>query len=284
MTSDLPTIDKLLEDAAVLEDEYTDDDVAALCDFALRELELPPLTVPTGQTQSWADRHLGRPEAGQPEIMAEPVLYAADHEQAGHDLDLAASLFASVPHAPALLEQLLDERVAPEGALVFACLLHLIGDTEAAYFWWRFAAGADTYGAAFCLFLYHRSRHEYRAARHWRAEARRMAEEENLHPENTVTLPKSLAENLGRILLHQCRRDRTPQLPPAVEAALNSLIAEGTATDRTTANADADAENQSRLNRIAIHALNALTDAIEGRRGTRTAPGTTPPTRLLGTA
>ncbi|MEV5969431.1 IclR family transcriptional regulator C-terminal domain-containing protein [Streptomyces sp. NPDC051921] len=55
----------------------------------------------------------------------------------------------------------------PDGALVFACLLHLAGDGEGATFWWQLAAGAEVALAASCLFLDHTRRGEFHDAALW---------------------------------------------------------------------------------------------------------------------
>ena len=54
-----------------------------------------------------------------------------------------------------------------DGALVFACLLHLTDHRESAQFWWQLAAGAGHRAAAYCLHLHHLSLGETREARLW---------------------------------------------------------------------------------------------------------------------
>ena len=54
-----------------------------------------------------------------------------------------------------------------EGALVFACLLHLTAHPESAQFWWQLAAGAGSRAAAYCLHLHHLALGESRRAWHW---------------------------------------------------------------------------------------------------------------------
>ncbi|MDI5964924.1 hypothetical protein [Streptantibioticus silvisoli] len=267
--TDLPTIDELLEDAAVLQDEYSDADVEELCALALRELEMPRVLPGPGRAEGPRD-----PAEGQPDILVQPTLFATDEEQAGHDLDLMASLFVSVPQVTILLEELLYQRLAPEGALVFACMLHLIGHDDHARFWWRFAAGAGVYGGAFCLFLHHRARSEHRDARHWRIQAKQIAALPGPRTTHTFELPGLLTANIGRTLLRECKQqDGNPQLPQDVVRALHRLVEETTpgpdpVTDRTAA------ENQRRVRDRAIDALRTLADAITDRRSRLPHPST----------
>ncbi|WP_037680674.1 hypothetical protein [Streptomyces griseus] len=65
-------------------------------------------------------------------------------------------------------ETLTDDRhLDVDGALVFACLLHLTDHRESAQFWWQLAAGAGHRAAAYCLHLHHLALGETREARHW---------------------------------------------------------------------------------------------------------------------
>ncbi|MDJ1137125.1 hypothetical protein [Streptomyces iconiensis] len=60
-----------------------------------------------------------------------------------------------------------EEQLDVDGALVFACLLHLTEHPESAQFWWQLAAGAGHRAAAYCLHLHHLARGETREAQHW---------------------------------------------------------------------------------------------------------------------
>ncbi|MDX3067448.1 hypothetical protein PV518_35660 [Streptomyces sp. ND04-05B] len=65
-------------------------------------------------------------------------------------------------------ETLTDDRhLDVDGALVFACLLHLTDHRESAQFWWQLAAGAGHRAAAYCLHLHHLALGETREAQHW---------------------------------------------------------------------------------------------------------------------
>ncbi|WP_157880341.1 IclR family transcriptional regulator domain-containing protein [Streptomyces katrae] len=60
-----------------------------------------------------------------------------------------------------------DFGLTTSGAVAFGCLLHLVRD-EAASFWWEFAAGAGEHEAAYLLMLDHKRRAELRDAELWR--------------------------------------------------------------------------------------------------------------------
>ncbi|MFG2030456.1 hypothetical protein [Streptomyces sp. NPDC048825] len=58
------------------------------------------------------------------------------------------------PNADRHLDDFIDSQYADKtGALVFACLLHLAGNSSGARFWWRFAAGVGHLVAEYCLWL-----------------------------------------------------------------------------------------------------------------------------------
>lgn len=55
-----------------------------------------------------------------------------------------------------------------DGVQVFACMLYLAHHPESARFWWRFAAGAGSTAAAYCLYLDHLGLGEGREAQFWK--------------------------------------------------------------------------------------------------------------------
>ncbi|MET9648353.1 hypothetical protein AB0K71_05280 [Streptomyces syringium] len=69
-----------------------------------------------------------------------------------------------------------------EGALIFACLLHLTGHCDSAQFWWQLAAGAGLRAADYCLHLHHAGRGELREAQHWFNQANREPSEAGAPP------------------------------------------------------------------------------------------------------
>lgn len=244
-------VEALLSEAEVLGAQYDGGDVAAIRERVLAD-PCPP-SAPGG------------PPARAPQ-------YPSDGEQAAHDLDLAVSLVVGSPQAAAGLARLADADDAegeatggaggtgeggcptPEGALVFACLLHLAGYREAAPFWWRFAAGGGNRTAAFCLCLDHRRRGEFRDADYWRGQYARLGEEAGgparEAPKGTAadgttrgtaggggggaaeqparTARPLLPEGVRHALLSQCHEGGRPRLPAALEAVIHRLpVAEG---------------------------------------------------------
>ncbi|RKN12508.1 hypothetical protein [Streptomyces radicis] len=93
-------------------------------------------------------------------------------EQSAQDLSELSRMVISTSHAPADIAELArSTRLAPEGALIFACLLHLADRPDGAQFWWQFSAGAGKSTAALCLYLMHLQRGETRDADHWARQA-----------------------------------------------------------------------------------------------------------------
>ncbi|MEE1940824.1 hypothetical protein V1L54_15665 [Streptomyces sp. TRM 70361] len=200
-------------------------------DTLLAEAEIPG-EAPSGHGCAVTRGHAVHEPPAWPPTAARGWRYRTAREQAVHDLDLAIALIVGAPEAAAVLARLVDRRRAdPEGALVFACLLHLIGHREAAQFWWQFAAGGGSRTAAFCLYLYHRSLAEFRDADHWREQAARLARTPGpLRTAATGPAPRRgflLPDGIRRDLLRQCHRGRHPRLPAAVEAVLNRLRVTG---------------------------------------------------------
>ncbi|MFF5565461.1 hypothetical protein ACFY7Z_09650 [Streptomyces sp. NPDC012623] len=152
-----------------------------------------------------------------------PARFPTAHEQAAHDLSLAVSLVLNAPEAATALTRLVEhDRIDPEGAVVFAALLHLTGHRDAAQFWWQFAAGGGNRTAAFCLFLAHQQRAEFRDAAHWRAQSRLLPGAGRTASPAAV-LSALLPEAVRHELLSQCHDGRRPSLPASLEAVINRL-------------------------------------------------------------
>ncbi|GAA5080432.1 glycoprotein [Streptomyces similanensis] len=205
-------IDAALHAAQALTDAYDDYDT----DAALRRVT------------ALADAAPPRPDTVPPHTggtpARPPARYRTVHEQAAHDLDLAVTLVVDAPQAHLSLARLVDhEHIEPEGALVFAALLHLAGYRDQAQFWFEFAAGAGNRTAAFCLYLLHLQRAEHRTAAHWRAHARAAGpppeRPAGAHRPQRFLLP----EGVRRDLIRRCWRGRRPTLPPRLEAVIHSL-------------------------------------------------------------
>ncbi|MER8187751.1 glycoprotein [Kitasatospora sp. NPDC094015] len=235
-----PSIDRVLQEAEVLADEYEDYDGAAArrrIAASVRARPGPggPRAGGTRATNSRPDGQRpdgGRPDGGRPDgsrpdgsrsDAARGPAFPAGADRAAHDLDLAVTLIVAAPEAAAGLARLAGgEDVDPAGALVFGALLHLAGHRDAACFWWQFAAGGGSGNAAFCLFLAHRRRAEYRDADHWRAQGRLLSE--RLRGPGAGGAPESLLpEEVRHDLIRQCHGGRRLVLPPRLEAAINGL-------------------------------------------------------------
>ncbi|MFI0906353.1 hypothetical protein ACH4TE_22900 [Streptomyces sioyaensis] len=170
----------------------------------------PPATVPTVRDGQGA-----------------PSTYPSARDEATHELQLACALVVNAAAAAASLERLVnDHRIDPEGALVFACLLHITGRSDAAHFWWHFGAGAGSRTAAYCLYLAHRRNGEHRDAAYWREQAAHAPDEERRCVsafDEKQLLPDSARHNL----LVQWHSGLAPTLPDALEKVINRLAVDG---------------------------------------------------------
>ncbi|MFF0451451.1 glycoprotein [Streptomyces sp. NPDC004609] len=289
-----PHIDAALRQAEILADDYDDYDTDAALQRVARlsagplpgphtPLAVPvPATSPVPPTRPVAPAPPAPPGTGARTGSetgiddGPPVPYAAGadprpapfgSEQAAHDLNLAATLIVDAPQAAAGLARLLDQdRIEPAGALVFAALLHLAGYREASQFWWQFAAGGGDATAAFCLFLVHQARAEFRDAKYWRAQSRKLARSgpggggritpghalapgpgpggpaglSGLAPGGSggagrgtkAGVPRHLLpESVRHELISRCRHGGKPSLPPRLQALIHSLPVESTDED-----------------------------------------------------
>ncbi|MFJ8745764.1 hypothetical protein ACIRL2_41205 [Embleya sp. NPDC127516] len=201
------TVEEVLRNARVLAHEYDDLDVAAAREQLTRERADAPTGIEAGR--------LGR------------GLTLSRHERAARELGSTDAMVLASPYAAHRLSRLVnDRRIEPRGALVFACLLHITGHDEAAGFWWRFAAGAGSHTAAYCLYLDHRTRGEIRDAHHWLAQSHHLARTPvALDPHDARDLPL-LPESVRAAILEQCRRGDLPRLPHALEAVVHRLRVE----------------------------------------------------------
>ncbi|MFF3743014.1 hypothetical protein ACWDFH_31830 [Streptomyces kronopolitis] len=156
-----------------------------------------------------------------------PSTYPSARDEATHELQLACALVVNAAAAAASLERLVnDHRIDPEGALVFACLLHITGRGDAAHFWWHFGAGAGSRTAAYCLYLSHRRNGEYRDAAYWREQAAHAPDEERRCVaafDEKQLLPDSARHNL----LVQWHSGLAPTLPDALEEVIHRLAVDG---------------------------------------------------------
>lgn len=107
-------------------------------------------------------------------VAAKPHPDTVRAAQAGQRLSVVCRWILNKPDAADHVDRLAQEPDAVtadhldvDGALVFACLLHLTDHRESAQFWWQLAAGAGHRAAAYCLHLHHLALGETREARHW---------------------------------------------------------------------------------------------------------------------
>ncbi|MEU9499394.1 hypothetical protein [Streptomyces sp. NPDC048196] len=177
--------------------------------------------VPAGALAADGAGPAGRPGRAD---RAAPSGYPSTRDEATHELQLACALVVNAAAAAASLERLVDDHhIDPEGALVFACLLHITGRTDAAHFWWHFGAGAGSRTAAYCLYLSHRRNGEYRDAAYWREQAAHGPDEER--PSAAAFDEKQLLPDAARHnLLVQWHSGLAPTLPAALEHVINQLV------------------------------------------------------------
>ncbi|GAA1274229.1 hypothetical protein GCM10009665_72210 [Kitasatospora nipponensis] len=168
------------------------------------------------------------PPPGAGPITAAPARLPSEHEQAAHELALAAALVLNTPQASAALDLLVnDDRIHPEGAVVFASLLFITDRPDAARFWWQFAAGSGNHTAAYCLHLYHLHLGEPRDAAYWRAQAEHLATRPRPTGGPLIRSPRPLLPDEVRgDILARSHRGLHPRLPAALEAVVNRLVVE----------------------------------------------------------
>lgn len=165
------SIGEVLAGARVLEDAYDDYDVGA---SRVRIAAHVATTLWRGATSlhDWACSAAAVTAADRP-VVELPPLSPSWHDQAARDLRTLSTLVINDSAASACMSRLVNHprMIEPEGALVFACLLHLTGRAEGAQFWWQFAAGAGNPTSAYCLYLLHMQHGELRDAEHWADQA-----------------------------------------------------------------------------------------------------------------
>ncbi|MFI0192797.1 hypothetical protein ACH4PW_35330 [Streptomyces sp. NPDC017082] len=100
-----------------------------------------------------------------------------------------------------------DGQLVVDGALVFACLLHLTEYRDSAQFWWQLAAGAGHRAAAYCLHFHHLSRGQMREARHWLHE---VTDDVLLDSEASGRLTLAVLETVASYVCRTGLRSRLP--------------------------------------------------------------------------
>ncbi|GAA1937551.1 hypothetical protein [Kitasatospora viridis] len=185
--------------------------------------ERPP-RVPEQQVRVYHCTPHAAPAPAAARVTAAPSPFPSEHEQAAHELDLAIALVLNSPEAGRSLRLLADEdRIHPEGALVFACLLALTDRGEAAQFWWQFAAGSGSPTAAYLLHLHHLRLGEPRDAAYWRSQSEALAGAPRRRPVRPGPTAPLLPDEVRHEILARCHEGLGARLPLAAEAALNRL-------------------------------------------------------------
>ncbi|WP_234355792.1 hypothetical protein [Kitasatospora aureofaciens] len=166
-------------------------------------------------------------------LIRPPAPLGTEHEQALHELNLAATLVIAQPQAATSLKLLTNSRrrIHPGGALVLAALLHLAGHTDACQFWLQFAAGGGSPTAASCLSLLHASRGEHRDSDFWRAQADQLAATHHSPAPTTRQLQEPLPDSLWTDTLAACHDGLSLRLPPRVAAVVHQLPVDSDDTD-----------------------------------------------------
>lgn len=161
-------------------------------------------------------------EYGRAPTAAERVARAATRE-----LDLISAQILNGPEASMLSKLDNSTQIDPEGALVFACLLYIVGREDGAQFWWQFAAGGGSSSAATCLSLYHRRSGAFKHADHWREQARLVDNPAGCDQTPPQTAPPPLLpDDIANDLLAQCQRGQRPRLPAEIEEVIKELVTE----------------------------------------------------------
>ncbi|MEY9930786.1 hypothetical protein ABH926_005433 [Catenulispora sp. GP43] len=156
--------------------------------------------------------------------------HAGPDKDARQELDLISALVLNTPQAAASLSQLgVTDHAEPDDALIFACLLHLIGRDEGAQFLWQFAAGSGIPEAAQCLHLHYESNGDRHDARYWREEWQRLkhqTEQQGEHEPAPAAWHPLLPEHAAKQLIQQSLRGLHPELPYSLKATVNELVIE----------------------------------------------------------
>ncbi|MEV7783336.1 hypothetical protein [Kitasatospora sp. NPDC088351] len=160
-------------------------------------------------------------------LAAAPAPMSADHEQAGHELDLVTAMILAVPTAAPSLDLLInDRRIHPEGALVLGALLYTVGHRDGAEFWWKFAAGGGNYTSASCLSMLHRSLGEVLDAEVWRREAESLGAAPRPSQRILDSPYELLPAQVRDEIISRCRFGLDVRLPPRLAAVIHQLPAD----------------------------------------------------------
>ena len=207
---------------------YTADDsgnpVDALLADALILPDYDPDKAPTA-----AERIARAAARNRPDLVVCHATHSDLDEQARRQLDLISARVLNTPQAAASLSRLgIADHVEPEGAMVFACLLHLVGRDEGAEFWWKFAAGSGIPVAAQCLALHYESNGDLPDALCWRDEWHDLFIQQDEHEARPGPAARHplLPEHVVAQLIEQCMHGLQPRLPAKLVKAVYDLVIE----------------------------------------------------------
>ncbi|MFD5935535.1 MULTISPECIES: hypothetical protein [unclassified Streptomyces] len=138
---------------------------------------LEEAAVPTSATASFdVGQALRRLAVDAAKAKAAPPKELVRAAEASRRLPVISRWILNRPEAAAQIDRLArdtqddevqEEHLDIDGALVYGALLYLTGHPESAQFWWQLAAGAGRRTAAYCLHLHHLALGEMKEARHW---------------------------------------------------------------------------------------------------------------------
>lgn len=255
------TLGELLADAEVLRHDYEEEEIAASRRRIERDVaELQRRAGGGGRFPAPA-AHGGRAALRHAQRAAPPWASSRNGRAAGDLRHLAAYVLHSTPAARHIGRLATSHQLEPEGALVFACLLHLSDREEVAEFLWQFSAGAGKAVSALCLHLLHLQRGELRDARHW---ARQASVLEN-HPQSSDgdTRPDEGTEVPAALMLLRTRMG----LAKLDQGAAGTGGAPGPASPGTPGVSAPGVSGRARLSRsltAAVQRLVARTNPYEG--------------------
>ncbi|MBQ0985154.1 hypothetical protein KBZ10_11600 [Streptomyces sp. F63] len=206
------TLGELLADAEVLRHGYEEEEIAASRRRIERDIaELHRRGDSRGRPAAPAV-HGGRATRHGAQRAAPPWA-SSRHGRAAGDLRHLSAYVLHTAHAARHIGRLAtSHQLEPEGALIFACLLHLSDREEVAEFLWQFSAGAGKTVSALCLHLLHLQRGELRDARHWARQASALENhaqpaDGDPRPDEAPEIPASLMLLRTRLGLAELDRD-----------------------------------------------------------------------------
>jgi hypothetical protein len=157
-----PRLDHLLADAEVLSDRAGPEELAA----SRRRIEAEYAALARSDDGTTPTPHSLAAFLGRSQTLP------GTHAQAARDLrELSALVLHGADAADHIARLAATREINPDGAMTFACLLHLADREDGAESLWQFAAGSGKPASAACLYLLHLKRGDLRDARHWARQA-----------------------------------------------------------------------------------------------------------------